>query len=66
MRIRMLTAFAGPDIVVKRGDDTDAFTEADARRLVAGGFAEFVDDELEAEPEAPAPKRRGRRPKSAE
>jgi hypothetical protein len=50
MKIKMLTSIAGADFALSPGAETERFSEAEAGRLVAAGYAE----EVAAEP-APAP-----------
>lgn len=42
MQIRVLTPLAGTEFSLSPGDITDRFDEADAKRLIAAGYAEPV------------------------
>ena len=48
MKLRMVTGIAGVDFSLAPGDLTERFSEAEAIRLVAAGFAlPFADVEIE-------------------
>jgi 3-oxoacyl-(acyl-carrier-protein) synthase len=54
-RIKMITGVAGVDFSVSPGDETDRFSEGEARRMVAGGIAEPTKETAEAWAKADAP-----------
>jgi hypothetical protein len=39
MKIKMLASFAGPDVTLSPGDETERFSKDEAERLIKGGFA---------------------------
>ena len=42
MKIRMNTAIAGPGLSISIGEETEAFSEDEALRMIAKGMAEEV------------------------
>lgn len=40
MKLKMLASFAGLDFALSSGEETDRFTEAEAKRLISAGYAE--------------------------
>jgi hypothetical protein len=53
MKVRMLTSIAGVDFSLSPGDETERFSDDEAARFIAAGFAVPV-----VEVAAPAEKRR--------
>ena len=59
MRLRMLTSIAGEGFALHHGEETERFSDDEATRLVAAGFAVPVGKELvERAVKAAAPERR--------
>lgn len=61
MKIKMLTSIAGPDFALSPNEETERFSDAEARRLIDAGFAVPVSEQpIERAVKKPAPERRGK------
>lgn len=59
MKIKMLTSLAGPDFALSPGDETSRFSDKEAKRLVAAGYAApAVAEKIERAVNEPAPETR--------
>jgi hypothetical protein len=59
MKIKMLTSIAGVDFALAVGDETTRFSDAEATRLIAAGYAVPVSEPVvERAVRKPAPERR--------
>lgn len=60
MKIKMLTGFEGPTISVAPGEVTEAFSDADAIRLIEAGYAvPFDEPKIERAVKKAPPEKRG-------
>lgn len=64
MKIKMLVSMAGTDFALNVGQETDRFSQGEATRLIAAGYAVPVSaPAIERASAAPAPERRFSRKK---
>jgi hypothetical protein len=60
MKIKMLAGFSGADFSVSPNEETDRFSENEAKRMIEAGYAVPVAvEKREKTVQAPAPEKRG-------
>jgi hypothetical protein len=60
MKIKMLAGFSGADFSVSPNEETERFSDNEARRMIDAGYAvPVVEEKREKAAKSPAPEKRG-------